>query len=62
MQIRWLTCLCWLNWIINKKAVILEADVQDYPAMFMQLNQQASYGVKATFAPYPLEEALGGYT
>ena len=45
----------------NKKVVILEADVQDYPGMFMQLNQQASYGIKATFAPYPLEEALGGY-
>ena len=45
----------------NKKVVILEADVQDYPGMFMQVNQQASYGIKATFAPYPLEEALGGY-
>jgi len=37
----------------DKKVVILEADVQDYPGMFMQLNQQASYGIKATFAPYP---------
>ena len=45
----------------DKKVVILEADVQDYPGMFIQLNQQASYGIKATFAPYPLEEALGGY-
>jgi alpha-glucosidase len=34
---------------------------KDYPGMFIQLNQQASYGIKATFAPYPLEEALGGY-
>ncbi|HEV8503905.1 MAG TPA: glycoside hydrolase family 97 protein [Chitinophagaceae bacterium] len=45
----------------NKKAVILEADVQDYPGMFVQLNQQASHGIKATFAPYPLEESLGGF-
>lgn len=45
----------------NKKAVLLEADVQDYPAMFVQLNQKTPYGIKATFAPYPLEEALGGF-
>jgi alpha-glucosidase len=45
----------------NKKAVLLEADVQDYPGMFVQLNQQTQYGIKATFAPYALEEALGGY-
>jgi alpha-glucosidase len=45
----------------NKKVVILEADVQDYPGIFMQLNKQASHGIKATFAPYPLEETLGGF-
>jgi alpha-glucosidase len=45
----------------NKKAVILEADVQDYPGMFIKLNKQASHGIKATFAPYPLEQALGGF-
>jgi alpha-glucosidase len=43
----------------NKKAVILEADVQDYPGMFVQLNQQAPNSIKGTFAPYPLEEQLG---
>lgn len=46
----------------NKKAVILEADGQDYPGMFMQLNRQTPHGIKATFAPYALEEALGGYS
>lgn len=45
----------------NKKAVLLEADVQDYPGMFVQLNQQTTYGLKSVFAPYPLEEALGGH-
>ncbi len=45
----------------NKKVVIFEADVQDYPGMFMQLNRQASHGIKAAFAPYPLEETLGGF-
>ena len=45
----------------NKKAVLLEADVQDYPEMFVQLNQQTPNGLKGTFAPYPLEEALGAH-
>lgn len=45
----------------NKKAVLLEADVQDYPCMFIQSNPQSQFGLKATFAPYPLEEQLGGY-
>jgi len=45
----------------NKKAVIFEADVQDYPGMFMQLNRQSAHGIKAAFAPYPLEETLGGF-
>jgi alpha-glucosidase len=45
----------------QKKAVLLEADVQDYPEMFVQFNQQTQHGIQATFAPYPLEEALGGY-
>jgi alpha-glucosidase len=42
----------------NKKAVLLEADVQDYPAMFVQSNTMQT-GLKATFAPYPLEESIG---
>jgi alpha-glucosidase len=45
----------------NKKAVLLEADVQDYPCMFIRLNQQSQHGLISTFAPYPLEEALGGF-
>lgn len=43
----------------NKKAVLLEADVQDYPEIFVELNQQTPNAIKATFAPYPLEESLG---
>jgi alpha-glucosidase len=46
----------------NKKAVILEADVQDYPGMFVQLNQQSANSIQGTFAPYPLEEKLSGYS
>lgn len=45
----------------NKKAVLLEADVQDYPEMFVQKNQSTANSIKSTFAPYALEEALGGY-
>lgn len=45
----------------NKKAVILEADIQNYPGMFIQSNQQPSFGINAVFAPYTLEEQLGGH-
>ena len=44
----------------TKKAVILEADVQDYPGMFLQGDSQAA-GLHGTFAPYPLEEKAGGF-
>jgi alpha-glucosidase len=45
----------------NKKAVLLDADVVDYPATFVQLNPQSTHGIKAIFAPFPLREELGGY-
>ncbi|MDB5134248.1 MAG: Retaining alpha-galactosidase [Mucilaginibacter sp.] len=41
----------------NKKAVILEADLQDYPGMYLTPGQQNLHGV---FAPYPTEEASHG--
>jgi alpha-glucosidase len=44
----------------NKKAVILEADLEDYPGMYVDLNSTQK-GFKAVFAPYPLETKLGGY-
>lgn len=43
----------------NKKAVLLEADVQDYPCQFIKLNPDNEKGLKSCFAPYALEEALG---
>lgn len=43
----------------NKKAVLLEADLQDYPGMFVQLNPAVQYGIRGTFAPYPIEESIG---
>jgi len=44
---------------IQYKLVILEADVEDYPGMFIQAN--GSTGFRGVFAPYPLEEHQGGY-
>jgi alpha-glucosidase len=47
----------------NKKVVILEADLEDYPGMFIDINQSRK-GFIGVFAPYPLDEKLGvyGYT
>ena len=39
----------------GKKAVILEADLEDYPGMFLDMNQ-THMGFKAAYAPYPTEE------
>ena len=43
----------------NKKAVILEADLQDYPGMYLGLNETQK-GLKGVYAPYPLDAALHG--
>ena len=45
----------------GKKAVILEADVEDYPGMFVNVNQETGKGLIGEFAPYPLEEKQGGF-
>jgi alpha-glucosidase len=42
------------------KAVITEADLEDYPGMYLDLNSTGK-GFKGVFAPYPLETMLGGY-
>ncbi|MGZ3823075.1 MAG: glycoside hydrolase family 97 catalytic domain-containing protein, partial [Mucilaginibacter sp.] len=39
----------------GKKAVILEADLQNYPGMYVTGSQD--HGLKGVFAPYPTEEA-----
>ena len=44
----------------NKKVEILEADLEDYPGMYLDLNNTGK-GFKGVFAPYPLETKLGGY-
>lgn len=44
----------------NRKAVILEADLEDYPGMYLNINQTRK-GFMGVYAPYPLEAQLGGF-
>lgn len=44
----------------NKKVVILEADLEDYPGMYLNL-QPSSNNLKGVYAPYPLEVQNSGY-
>jgi alpha-glucosidase len=44
----------------NKKAVILEADLEDYPGMYLDVNDSKK-GFKGVYASYPLEVKEGGY-
>jgi alpha-glucosidase len=45
----------------TKKAVVLEADVEDYPGMFVRANGAAAPGLHGDFARYPATEAAGGF-
>ncbi|MDR6846169.1 glycoside hydrolase family 97 protein [Flavobacterium granuli] len=44
----------------DKKAVFLEANVQDYPGMFVTNNKEKS-GFEARFPKYPVKEFNGGF-
>ena len=41
------------------KAIVMDAGVEDYPGMF--LKRIGDRGLKAEFAPYPLEQEIGGF-
>jgi alpha-glucosidase len=43
----------------GKKVIILEADLEEYPGMFLDINQTRQ-GFKGVYAPYPLEEKQTG--
>ena len=43
----------------GKKAVVMEADVENYPGMYLVKGKGNS--LQATFPPYPTEETIGGY-
>ena len=45
----------------GKKAVITEADLQDYPGLFLTINSDNRKGLKGKFAHFPVNERLGGY-
>ncbi|MBN2392131.1 MAG: glycoside hydrolase family 97 protein [Anaerolineae bacterium] len=44
----------------GKKVVILEVDLEDYPGMYLNLNQ-TGIGFQGVYAPYPLETRVGGF-
>ena len=44
----------------NVKVVILEADLEDYPGMYLDVNRTRK-GFTGVYAPYPLEATLGGF-
>ena len=41
------------------KAIVMDAGVENYPGMFVKKSQGNT--LKAEFAPYPLEQVIGGY-
>ena len=43
----------------NKKVELFEADLEDYPGMYVDLNPSGK-GFKGVFAPYPLETYVNG--
>ncbi len=43
----------------GKKAVVMEADVENYPGMYL-LSHEAD-ALQAAFPPYPLKEEVGGF-
>lgn len=54
----------------GKKAVVMEADVENYPGMYLLKGTSTTasvshassvYSLHAAFPPYPLKEAIGGY-
>jgi len=45
----------------GKKAAIVEAELQDYPGMFLTINNQTRKGLQGVFAHYPKAERPGGY-
>lgn len=44
----------------GRKVVILEADLENYPGMFLDLNKTGK-GFKGVYAPYPLKTKIVGY-
>ena len=45
----------------NVKAVLLEADLEEYPGMYLKQNNNSGISLKGVYAQYPLDEMQGGY-
>jgi alpha-glucosidase len=45
----------------QKKVVITEADLEDYPGMYFKAEPKPAFGFAGVQAAYPLEEFQGGY-
>ncbi|HEV7992509.1 MAG TPA: glycoside hydrolase family 97 protein [Gemmatimonadaceae bacterium] len=45
----------------GKKAVVIEADVEGYPGMFLKVSRDTHRGFHGVFARYPKREELGGF-
>ena len=45
----------------HKKAVLTEADLEDYPGMFLKVNDKNDHSFMGVYASYPLAEEQGGY-
>lgn len=45
----------------GRKAVIMEAGLEDYPGMFLLQNTATRQGLRAAFAPLPVEAVIGGH-
>jgi len=43
------------------KCAVVEADLEDYPGMFLRMNKDTKRGFTGDFAPYPLKEETGGH-
>ena len=45
----------------HKKLVITEADLEDYPGMYLKPSLETGYGFEGVYPAYPEEEFQGGY-
>lgn len=45
----------------QKKALLMETDLEDYPGMYLNLNSQTKKGFTGVFPKYPLNERAGGF-
>jgi len=45
----------------QKKVVITEADLENYPGMYLKSASKGSYGFEGVHPEYPMEEFQGGY-